>query len=188
MKEEVTMYSISNQKVRFDYLSENNVAVSVMNQYGEYEKITSENLPVELKKLNSKEIFYSFLNSSYVRTNTKSDGNTVVYVNQKLLGGMFNNKGGGMRDNNADGAFQAGHTGDAHATGHGSSTKGGEASGKGDNQGYGAGIGAGVSATGGGRSAGNVNANTGQQGDAAGAFDAQVGYDKASKLGNPRWS
>lgn len=85
-----TIQSVSNKQVELNYsLHDKKVSAEVINENGERVKVKGENLPKELKQINSLTIFKAFLNSAYAKVSTLSDSNYKLDINQKLLGGMW---------------------------------------------------------------------------------------------------
>lgn len=81
---------VSNKQVELNYsLHDKKVSAEVINENGERVKVKGENLPKELKQINNPAIFKAFLNSAYAKVSTLSNGNYKLDVNQKLLGGMW---------------------------------------------------------------------------------------------------
>lgn len=89
-----TVKTGDNQQVEFIYsLRNKRVTATVINESGEKKQVRSEDLPKELKQVDSPEKFKAFLRGAYTKVSTSSNGDYKLYVNQKGLGGMMSRSG-----------------------------------------------------------------------------------------------
>ena len=72
------------------------VSALIIDKKGIRTKIEMENLPQELRVIDSPELFSSFVKNTYAKVNTLSNGECRLYVNHKLLGGGRDDPEGSM--------------------------------------------------------------------------------------------
>ena len=72
------------------------VSAEIINKDGVRIEIKNENLPKELQKINSPEVFNLFLKNTYAKVTSLSDGEYKLDVNHRLLGGVKDDPEGSM--------------------------------------------------------------------------------------------
>ncbi|WPY01746.1 hypothetical protein Trichorick_01664 (plasmid) [Candidatus Trichorickettsia mobilis] len=84
------IHSTSNRSVELSYsIPLKTVSASIIEIDGRKIKIKDENLPKELRLIESPEVFGSYVKNTYAKVSTLSDGEYSIGINHKLLGGGY---------------------------------------------------------------------------------------------------
>jgi hypothetical protein len=85
-----SIQSIDSKQIELTYsLPLKKVSAEIINKDGVRIEIKNENLPKELRGINSPEVFSRFFKNTYAKVSILSDGNYKLDINHKLLGGGY---------------------------------------------------------------------------------------------------
>lgn len=94
----------NNQQTHLIYSTlDNKVSANIVTKNGNVFNVHTENLPKELRQINSTEVFNKFLENASVQASVLSDNEPKLYIRQKCYGGGgVQSTGGGSGGNRAD--------------------------------------------------------------------------------------
>jgi hypothetical protein len=91
------IHSVNDKQVELTYsLSLKKVFAEIINKDGSKIEVKNENLPKDLREINSPEVFSRFFKNTYAKVRIMSDGEYKFDINHKLLGGGKDDPEGSM--------------------------------------------------------------------------------------------